>query len=222
MAATQKKGRRRQSSPPRAQSSPAVNAYLVAYNVASFLGWGYVLVKTVRHYANGGSPADVYAQTGELTKWVQTGALLEIVHSAVGFVRSPVGTTATQVFSRIMLVWGVMHLFPYPDVVNILPYTTMTVAWSITEVVRYSFYAAGLLGGVPAFLNWMRYTFFYFLYPLGAGSEMVLLFKSLPYAKKYSTLLYLFDIFLLAIYPPVFLQLYTYMMGQRKKALSKK
>lgn len=94
----------------------AVNAYLMAYNLASFLGWGYVLVKTVDHYIKGGSPETVYAQTGELTKWVQTGALLEIAHSALGFVRSPVGTTATQVFSRIMLVWGVMHLFPQPSV----------------------------------------------------------------------------------------------------------
>jgi hypothetical protein len=93
-----------------------VNAYLMVYNLASFLGWGYVLYKTADHYAHGGPPADMYSQTGELTKWVQTGALLEIVHAVLGFVRSPVGTTATQVFSRIMLVWGVMHLFPKPDV----------------------------------------------------------------------------------------------------------
>lgn len=96
--------------------SAPVTAYLMAYNLASFMGWGYVLYKTATHYAAGGNPADMYAQSGELTKWVQTGALLEIVHAAIGFVRSPVGTTATQVFSRIMLVWGVMHLFPQPSV----------------------------------------------------------------------------------------------------------
>ncbi len=93
----------------------------MAYNLASFLGWGYVLYKTVDHYAQGGAPADMYPKTGELTKWVQTGALLEILHAVLGFVRSPVGTTATQVFSRIMLVWGVMHLFPKPDVGRLWP-----------------------------------------------------------------------------------------------------
>lgn len=78
----------------------------------------------------------------------------------------------------------------------------MTVAWSVTEIIRYAFYFFALLGGVPSLLNYLRYTLFYVLYPLGAGSEMVLLFKSLPFAKKYSTLLYVFDVVLLAIYPP--------------------
>lgn len=88
------------------------------------------------------------------------------------------------------------------QVVNILPYTTMTIAWSITEIIRYAFYFFALLGSTPQILIWMRYTFFYVLYPLGAGSEMVLLYKSLPWAKNFSTLLYVWDVLLLAIYPP--------------------
>ncbi len=78
----------------------------------------------------------------------------------------------------------------------------MTVAWSVTEIIRYAFYFTALIGSTPSFLVYLRYTLFYILYPLGAGSEMVLLFKSLPYAKKFSTLLYVFDVLLLAVYPP--------------------
>lgn len=48
-----------------------------------------------------------FAVIGEETKWVQTVAVLEIVHAALGLVRSPVGTTATQVSGRLVLLWGI-------------------------------------------------------------------------------------------------------------------
>lgn len=53
-------------------------------------------------------------------------------------------------------------------------------AWSITEVVRYSFYACSLLGYEPPLLLYLRYTLFYVLYPLGAGSEAFLSYTTLP------------------------------------------
>jgi very-long-chain (3R)-3-hydroxyacyl-CoA dehydratase len=57
----------------------------------------------------------------------------------------------------------------------------MIAAWSVTEVIRYSFYAFTLLGSVPYFLTWcrfarlfdafdltaFRYTFFIIVYPIG-------------------------------------------------------
>lgn len=56
----------------------------------------------------------------------------------------------------------------------------MVLAWSATEVIRYLFYACGLLGYTPRPLTWLRYTTFYALYPLGAGSEAALIFSTLP------------------------------------------
>ncbi len=40
-------------------------------------------------------------------------------------------------------------------------------AWSITEMIRYSFYAGGLLHMTPGVLTWLRYTLFIILYPIG-------------------------------------------------------
>lgn len=98
----------------------------------------------------------------------------------------------------------------------------MLIAWSISEIVRYSYFvfhlrrsrsrsvsrigsgggggggaagvgSGGRIGGgsdftkkksvkeeeeVPALLTWARYNFFYVLYPLGIGSEMVLIWKA--------------------------------------------
>lgn len=42
----------------------------------------------------------------------QSLAILEVVHAAVGLVRSPVFTTAQQVASRIFVVWGILTATP--------------------------------------------------------------------------------------------------------------
>lgn len=43
-------------------------------------------------------------------------------------------------------------------------YGSMVFAWSFTEVIRYSFYAAGLLGLQIPILEWLRYVIFYLFY----------------------------------------------------------
>jgi very-long-chain (3R)-3-hydroxyacyl-CoA dehydratase len=53
-----------------------------------------------------------YRSLGWWTKWVQTMAVLEVVHSALGWVRSPTFTTAAQVASRVWTVWGVVEAAP--------------------------------------------------------------------------------------------------------------
>lgn len=53
-----------------------------------------------------------YRNTGTRVKWTQTLAVLEVVHSLFGWVRSPVGTTAAQVYSRLWTVWAVVEAVP--------------------------------------------------------------------------------------------------------------
>ena len=53
-----------------------------------------------------------FALIGEEVKFIQTCALLEVVHSALGWVRSPLSTTIAQVTSRLILVWGIADRFP--------------------------------------------------------------------------------------------------------------
>jgi hypothetical protein len=59
-------------------------------------------------------------------------------------------------------------------------YSLMVLAWSITEVVRYAFYALNLLNLVPQPLTYLRYSTFLALYPLGAGAEAWSSFVTLP------------------------------------------
>ena len=60
-------------------------------------------------------------------------------------------------------------------------FASMIIAWSFSEIIRYSFYTFNLLGlQPPQWLVWIRYSAFYVLYPIGAGSEWFLTWISLP------------------------------------------
>ena len=85
-----------------------------------------------------------------------------------------------QVASRFLLVWGIAYNFP-ATTQHSPAYSTMLLAWSFTEVVRYSYFVFTLSGlGVPPLLSFLRYNTFMILYPLGISSECWLVFKAIP------------------------------------------
>lgn len=154
-----------------------------------------------------------------MSRWVQTGAGLEVLHSLVGLVRAPLLTTLMQVSSRFLLVWLIAYPFPQSTMHNPV-YTTMLLAWSITEVVRYSYFVFTLSGvGVPKLWTWLRYNTFLVLYPLGVSSECWLVYSAIPLAsrarKEYGIALWV----ILAIYVPGIYVLFTHMLKQRSKVI---
>jgi very-long-chain (3R)-3-hydroxyacyl-CoA dehydratase len=76
----------RKAAPPaksKPSSSSLVTNYLLAYNGLSFLGWLVVLGRLVLLVPLVGTE-NVYSGLGDFTKWVQTFAILEVVHAAFG------------------------------------------------------------------------------------------------------------------------------------------
>ncbi|KAF7625968.1 Very-long-chain [Meloidogyne graminicola] len=204
--------------------------YLLAYNFIQFFGWGAILLKTVRGLNSNLTYPELYNSVELELKIFQTAAVLEIFHCIFRLVRSPVGTTTTQVFSRVTVVWLILHKVASSRLSVGLP--MLLTAWSVTEVIRYSFYALNLINAVPWILIWMRYTFFILLYPLGAGGELLTMFAALPEIaeRKHFTLempnkanfsfnFYWIVILFTLTYIPLFPQLYGYMFVQRKKVL---
>lgn len=63
--------------------SPLKRTYLVGYNALSAALWSVVLVRTIQTLSSQG-PEAVYPTVGEWTKWTQTLAGLEIIHSVLG------------------------------------------------------------------------------------------------------------------------------------------
>ena len=202
-------------------------AYLVGFNAVSCVLWTFVLLATLKaaydlHWKDGA----LYAEIGWSLALIQSLAIFEIIHAALGWVRAAVLTTAIQVVSRLFLVWPV--LYAHPTVAHHPAFITMCFAWSLTEVVRYFMYAWSLVSSTsaPVFLIWLRYSMFMVLYPLGAGSEAILAYHVIPQVQHahaaYAVALrwvLLFIVF--AVYPPGLYVMYSHMLRQRRKVLGK-
>ncbi|KAK6953413.1 hypothetical protein Daesc_005717 [Daldinia eschscholtzii] len=214
------------------KSSPVKNGYLILYNAVSAALWLTVLgrVVTANFTSN---PQAVYPAVGEFCKWTQTLAGMEVLHSLLGVVRAPFFTTFMQVFSRYAIVWGITGLFPElalgngsGDAYSSFAYSSMLVAWGVTEVIRYSYFALSLSSGgqPPSILHWLRYHTFFILYPIGISSEAYLIWRAVEPAKAavsplYSTVLFGY---VALVYPPSAYFLYTHMMSQRRKIFGAK
>lgn len=104
--------------------------YLIVYNLGCCAGWSLILLSVVQSLASDVSQdgvfeslANVYGNSsmsiiqalglnlslGDLLFITQSAALLEIIHAAVGLVRSPVMVTSMQVFSRIVALAAVTY-----------------------------------------------------------------------------------------------------------------
>ncbi|XP_064427243.1 very-long-chain (3R)-3-hydroxyacyl-CoA dehydratase 2 isoform X1 [Mirounga angustirostris] len=247
---------------------PLATAYLVIYNVVMTAGWLVIAVGLVRAYLAKGSYHSLYYSIEKPLKFFQTGALLEILHCAVGIVPSSVVLTSFQVMSRVFLIWAVTHsvkealgmrqrrsilsksvqftqwnflvtsnsncLFWIQENVQSEDSVLLfVIAWTITEIIRYSFYTFSLLNHLPYLIKWARYTLFIVLYPMGVSGELLTIYAALPFVRQaglYSISLpnkynfsfdyYAFLILIMISYIPIFPQLYFHMIHQRRKVLS--
>lgn len=57
--------------------------YLVLYNALSSAAWSIVLYHTITAWRNKGHES-VFFEVGEWTRWTQTAAAMEVVHSLLG------------------------------------------------------------------------------------------------------------------------------------------
>lgn len=137
--------------------------------------------------------------------------LLDIVHAALGLVSTSILSTLLQVASRIFIVVLIIP-FKNKNQQFCIHDSIMFLAWSVTEVVRYNYYAYK----DSRIMKLLRYNLFLILYPVGViGGEIPLIYQHFKQTKK------LIDLAALAVYVPFFPYLYVYMIGQRKKALAK-
>ena len=192
----------------------SIKYYLAAYNLTAFIFWlAYLVV-----FAASGFSLNA---TGLILLNIAQGlAILEIVHAIVKWVKSPVMSTAAQVFSRI-LVLVLIDFFYNQGTLPSITHTgiiVVSIAWGITELVRYSFYLLSLFDKQPSWLLWMRYTFFILLYPLGVTGEWLIIVT--PLVMHFTLGLYAAMVGFLAIsYIYYFPVLYMYMWKQRKARL---
>ncbi len=69
---------------PARKASPIKTAYLILYNAASAILWFSVLANVINVNVSAGTPKPVYPAIGQFTKWTQTLAGMEVLHSLLG------------------------------------------------------------------------------------------------------------------------------------------
>ncbi|CAI8005603.1 Very-long-chain (3R)-3-hydroxyacyl-CoA dehydratase 2 [Geodia barretti] len=155
----EKENESKKSGPP-----PVAKAYLLLYNGLLTAGWFVVLYRTVLYsidhapsWRSDGIPTSVPGLYDDLRlplRVFQTAACLEVVHVAVGIVRSALFTTFIQVFSRIFMLWGIVE--GVAGTAYSPGLLLVAIAWSATEVIRYSFYFFALIDAIPYPIKWLR------------------------------------------------------------------
>ncbi|XP_074027035.1 3-hydroxyacyl-CoA dehydratase 1 isoform X2 [Leptinotarsa decemlineata] len=192
--------------------------------------WTYLLYQVVTYYLT--SPNKSLYETIKCTVHIfQNAAVLEVIHAITRLVRSDPIITTFQVASRVMVVCGV--LMATSAARESMGLGLCLLAWSVTEIIRYSTYTLTLVGAVPYFLKWLRYTTFIGLYPLGITGELLCLYaaqKEVGAGNLYSILMpnkynFIFNyqhflVFIMLLYIPLFPKLYLHMFAQRKKVLA--
>ncbi|ODV83129.1 hypothetical protein CANARDRAFT_209385 [[Candida] arabinofermentans NRRL YB-2248] len=207
-----------QSTKTQVKESPS---WILNYNLISGSLWSFILLNIIAvscFY----STYELFDLTSIWTIIVQSLAIVEIYNSAVGNVKSPVLTTLMQVSSRLLLVFGIFTALPQSPANIHWSYITLTIAWSVTETMRYYYYAANIIsnGNPPSYMKWFRYNSFIILYPMGISSECIMIYKSLNEAELVYGLWYKwFLIGCLLTYIPGSYTLFTYMLKQRSKVM---
>ncbi|KAL2614064.1 hypothetical protein R1flu_025756 [Riccia fluitans] len=208
-----------------------VKGYLVAYNAAQAVGWLVVLTRLGQSYVDTGDFNHAFVATGDLVRALQLAAFLEVLHGALGLVRSGTLTALMQWSGRTHVLLAVIAKLPE---VQILPSVFITfLAWAVSEVIRYPQYALTSVGACPRWLLWLRYTAFIPLYPAGIYGEMNAMYNAVNSVKHKPLYTWLFGdilpfsydkflIGLLVIYPALFLVLYIHVFRQRRSKLSSK
>ncbi|KAI0405945.1 PTPLA-domain-containing protein [Xylaria palmicola] len=201
--------------------------YLLLYNLVSLAAWTHLTARALRTAATATTGGTVAAEhlVPHITA-LQTAALVEVAHAALGLVRVSPATTALQVGGRNLVVWTVARRFPALLLVagarGRAAFLGCLLAWGCSDVLRYAFFAAAAAsrsGRAPGWLKWLRYTAFIPLYPIGFLSEASLVYLALVEGEGVGVLyrVYLF-VGLLAYIPASYI-LYTYMLSQRRRAL---
>ncbi|KAH8298225.1 hypothetical protein KR018_011405 [Drosophila ironensis] len=216
------------------EQSLLTKVYLFGYNAGQVVGWSYILWLLVDYYVLREPSYRAQVTLWDFTRLAvivfQNAAFVEILNASFGLVKSNPVVTGFQVFSRMMVVVGVVMATPTGKVSPGLPIALF--AWAITEIIRYGYYALNIVKIVPHFVVFLRYTTFIVLYPIGVTGELLCFWWAQSYARENSvwsvvmpnkwnaTFSYFGFLWIVMLgYIPIFPQLYLHMFAQRRKIL---
>jgi very-long-chain (3R)-3-hydroxyacyl-CoA dehydratase len=124
--------------------------YLVNYNLLLAISYTALLARILYHLLTSPSPspyAGTYAAAGSFAQKIQTAALLEVLHAGAGLVKAPLLPTFIQTVAKNLVLWQIVR--PFAAAQQSPAYTLLLAAWSIGEIIRYTYFVFHLSDAVP-------------------------------------------------------------------------
>lgn len=194
-------------------------AWLITFNVVTLLAWSLFFIHALLH------GLQFEEQSLWMLAFAQGLAIFEIMNAIVGIAGANWLLTTMQVFSRFLVV-GLLIWIPNERLIElssnsiITGFMLISIAWSITEVVRALYYLTEITKKPIQPITFSRYTFFIALYPIGVLGEFLVMYTFWEWRA------FEFDLINLALaavalsYFVFFPKLYGHMWKQRKKKLA--
>jgi very-long-chain (3R)-3-hydroxyacyl-CoA dehydratase len=193
--------------------------WLIGFNVVTLIAWLLYFIHACLHGL-------AFDQLGLLLLTISQGlAIFEILNAILGIAGANWLLTAMQVFSRLLIV-GILNWIPADRWVELDLHSTVTgfalitVAWSITEIVRALYYLTELLSKTIGVITFSRYTFFIVLYPIGVLGEFMVMFTFWEWRQFEINVINIALAGIALSYVVFFPKLYMHMWRQRKKKLT--
>jgi very-long-chain (3R)-3-hydroxyacyl-CoA dehydratase len=194
-------------------------AWLIAFNVVTLIAWMAFFVHAIANGLQANERGIIFLAIA------QGLAIFEIMNSILGIAGANWLLTTMQVFSRFLIA-GLLLWIPFDTILEIdatLPVTgfaLISIAWSVTEIVRALFYLTDLLNTSIKTVVFARYTFFIFLYPIGVTGEFLVMYDFWKWREFAIDPLNIILAIIALSYFVFFPKLYGHMWKQRKKKLS--
>lgn len=194
-------------------------AWLITFNVVTLIAWVVFFAHAITHGLQANEQGIV------LLAIAQGLAIFEITNSILGIAGANWLLTTMQVFSRFLIA-GLLLWIPFDTILEIdatLPITgfaLISIAWSVTEIVRALFYLTDLLNTSVKAIVFARYTFFIFLYPIGITGEFLVMYDFWKWREFAIEPLNIILALIALSYFVFFPKLYGHMWKQRKKKLA--
>lgn len=145
--------------------------YLFAFSFAMFFGFAYVFGRNLFGIVSEGRSffPVAYKSSAQLINALHVFAFLEAIHTYFGLTSGKTITSLTQCLGRAMIcVYLSAHSRAQPTEYIF----GLWMAWSLAEIIRYPYYMSAILRVRMPRLEWVRYTAFFALYPIGCICEV--------------------------------------------------
>lgn len=146
-------------------------AYLFAYSLVMFLGYFFILSRLFYSVITMQEEffSRAYLPTAQCINALHVLAFFEAVHCYFGFTGGKVPMVLLQCIGRALIC---LYLHHHQRAQTSTFIFVLFVAWSLGEVLRYPYYMSTIIRKRMPRLEWIRYTAFIVLYPIGCIGEL--------------------------------------------------